>query len=159
MARQISASTEWIAELIARRRVRDGVDGEVASREVFVERRTELDLGVPAIGLDVAPERRHLVQRPFAIEHSDRSELNADRNRAPFAEDRPHLIGCCRGREVPIQMWMTKYCVAHRAADAPCLVPFLLEPLGDLEHSFGWIEARHRTRRAGLGHLVRAWTE
>src|SRR5439155_3136928 len=53
-ARKIGATLEGIAQLITRRGVRDGVDREITTRQILVEGRAELHLGVPAIGLDVA---------------------------------------------------------------------------------------------------------
>lgn len=60
---------------------RDGVDREVAAREILLERGAEADDRMPAVGLHVVPEGRDLVQHAGAVEHPDRPELDAHRHR------------------------------------------------------------------------------
>ena len=73
------------------RDVRDRVDREVAPREILVERRAELHLGVSAVGLHVAAEGRDLVHRVAAASSTPTVPNSMpDRNRAP--EEPLHLV-------------------------------------------------------------------
>jgi hypothetical protein len=130
---QISEAVERIVEHASRGAEGDGVDGEVAPREVVVQRRAELHLGVAPVGAHVATEGRHLVHHAVAVEHADRAELDALRHRA--AEEAAHDVRRRRRGQVPVERRVPQHRVAHRAAHAPRLVPRGLEPLGDLAHA------------------------
>ena len=100
--RQILASVVRIPQLVLAGRIGDRVDGVIAAREIVVERRAELDDRVTPVGLNIFPERRHLVHHVVVIEDSDRSELDPDGDSA--LEELPHLGRLGRGGEVPVEM-------------------------------------------------------
>src|SRR5207237_6309354 len=79
---EVGPTLERITQLIARWRVRHRVDREVPTRQVFVEGRAKLHLGVSSVGLDVPAEGGHLVQGADVIQYTDGSESNANGNRA-----------------------------------------------------------------------------
>jgi hypothetical protein len=89
---------EGVAYLLAPWGERDRVDGKIATSEVVLEGRAELDFGVAAVGADVTPKRRDLVHGAQAVEYADSPELDPDRNRPPRAEQLLHLLRCCRRR-------------------------------------------------------------
>ena len=142
-ALEIAPSAERVAQLVERRRVGDGVDREVAPRQILVERGAELHLGVPSVGLHVAPKRRHLVHHAGAVEHADRPELDADRNRAPCPNTRRTSIRRGRRREIPIEMRMAEQRVADGSADAPRLESRGFQALRDVENGRRRVKARH----------------
>jgi len=96
-----------------------------------------------SVGLDVSAKGGHLVERALFVQHADRSELDADRNRASLAKDVAHLVWGGRGREVPVKMRMAEHGVSHRSANAPCLEATLFEASGDSEHGRGRIQPGH----------------
>jgi hypothetical protein len=66
------------------------------------------------------------------VEHANRAEVDADRDRTP--EESLYLFGSCRGRQVPVEVRMPKQRVPNGAAHAPRLEPGLLEPFRDLSY-------------------------
>jgi len=89
---EVTPPVERIAKLVARGRVGDGVDREIAACEVLLEGCAKLDLGMPAIGSHVAAKGRHLVQSPALVENPDGAELDAYRNGPSVSEDAAHLF-------------------------------------------------------------------
>ena len=59
---QIGLSVKWIAHVPRARTKRDRIDREVAPREILVQARAELHLGVPAVRLHVATKGGDLVR-------------------------------------------------------------------------------------------------
>ena len=56
----------------------DGVDREIAAREVLVERGAEAHDGVATVGFHIVPERRDFMQGAVTVEHANGAELDAD---------------------------------------------------------------------------------
>jgi hypothetical protein len=104
---------------------------------------------VSTVGLDVTPERRHLMHNATVVQHADRSEVDADRNRTP--EQLSHLIRRGRGREVPIQVRVAEERVPNGAPDAPGLEPGCFEPFRDKPNGLRRIyHCRKPRRRSGV---------
>src|SRR5262249_35601307 len=94
---EILLSAEGIKSLIEGCRVGNGVDREVASREVLLQRRTELDFRMPSVGANVPAERRHFVHPPISVQYANRSKVDPDWNCPPPTEDLAHLGRSGRG--------------------------------------------------------------
>jgi len=119
------------------------VDGEVASRQVAVERVPEHDLGLAGRRVvGVGAVRRHLDDDVLARRASraeparaDGAELAADVpvRVAPAGEDRLGLVGGRRRREVEVGAEPTEEGVTHRPTDERELVARLREQLAQLE--------------------------
>jgi hypothetical protein len=134
LARQVILPAEGVAPLTPGRTICDRVDREVAAGQVVVQRGSELHDRMTAVGRHVAPERRHLMEHPFVVEDADRPELDPDGNRSTSAEHPAHLLGSCRGRDVPVLVRNAQEGVPHAAADAPGLVASGLQLLRDIQH-------------------------
>src|SRR5205823_10701780 len=117
------------------RGVRDGVGGVIAAGEVVVERCAELDHRMPSVGVDVATEGGDFVHDVVLIQHTDRSELDADRHRS--FEKLADLVRRGAGRQIPVEMWMAEQGVAHGSANAPGFESCVLEALRDAAYSLG----------------------
>ena len=130
---QVALAAERVAQLVAPGRIGDRVDREVASRQVVVERHAEFDDRVAPVRLHVAAERRHLVHRAFAIEHANRSELDADRNRPARTKYLAHFVRGRRRRQIPVEVRFAEQRVAHGAAHAPRLESRRLEAVRDVK--------------------------
>ena len=109
----------------------DGIDGEVAARQILVQRGPELDDGVTAIGLYVAAKGRDFMHHVVLVEHTDRAELDPDRYGAP--EELAHLRRGRRGGEIPVEVRLTQKRVAYGSADTPGFESGLLERAGDID--------------------------
>src|SRR5438105_14976701 len=103
---EIALTAERVAQFGACRRVRDRVHREVTSRQILLQRRAELDLGVPAVGAHVFPKGGDLMQDPAGVEHTDGSIVDPDRYRALPSEDGPDLIRRCVRGQIPVQVLM-----------------------------------------------------
>ena len=134
---EVVASAEGIAQLVGPRPVGDRVDREVATREVLLETRAELDLGVATVRPHVAAKRRDLVVHAVVVEDAHRAELDPHRDCSAAAEDRSHLLGRGARGEVPVQRCAPEQRVADGATDAPGFEAGGLEPRGDLQYAFG----------------------
>src|SRR5690606_35668914 len=121
---------ERVADLARERVPGQRVAGEVAPREVFLDRIREFDPGVAPVRLDVAAEGRDLVEDAIPAEHADGPVLDPDRHGPP--EKAPDLLRPGPGREVPVADGEAERCVTHGAAYGPGLVPGLLEAPCDL---------------------------
>ena len=101
---------------------RQRVDGEVAPQRVVAEVAAERDLGVAAVGVDVAPQRRRL-DRPSLDDHRHRAVGEAGRRDAEAGGARAlhHDFRQRGGGEVEIADRRAEREVAHRAADQPGL--------------------------------------
>src|SRR5690606_19354414 len=133
-----------VAQLTRERVPRQRVAGEVAPREVLLDRVRELDRGVAAEGLDITAEGRHLVEG-VADQHTDGAVLAPDGNGA--AEEAPHLPRAGSRRQVPVAGRKAEDRVPDRAADRPRLVPRVFQPAGDLTYGTRWVQV----------HLVPVW--
>ena len=143
---EIAAAVERIAPLVPERMVGDGVHGEIAARQVLVERDAVGHDGVAAVGDHVPAEGGHLVQHAPAVEHADGAVLLADRGRPP--EQRGDLRRRGRGGEVVVGVRVAQQGVAERAPDAPGLVAGRLELARDLEHLLRDLQTQHGAHRA-----------
>src|SRR5436190_2065557 len=103
---EITLTAERVAQFGACRRVRDRVHREVTSRQIFLQRRAELDLGVPAVGAHVFPKGGDLVEDTVCIEHTDGSVVDPYWYRALPSEDGPDLIRRCVRGQIPVQVLM-----------------------------------------------------
>ena len=101
------AAAERIAQLFFRRGIGDGVDGEVAPREIVVERDSKLDLRVPAIRAHIAPKRRHLMEYPPLVEDAHRAELDADGNRLRKRATHLRRLSKALGEKAGQPQWFT----------------------------------------------------
>ena len=68
---QVGGAVEGVAQLAGQRVPRDGVEREVAPRQILINGMRELDDGVAAERLDIAPERRDLVHHTVGGDHAD----------------------------------------------------------------------------------------
>src|SRR6185312_1969635 len=139
--REVALPPERIAQLVARRRVRDRIDGEVAACEVVFERFSELHYRVSPIRFDVGSERGDLVHDVLLIQHADRPEFDSDGYRA--SEQLANLQWPGAGSEIPVEVGDAEKCVAHAAANAPGLVTCGFEYSRDLDHGFRRLHQRH----------------
>ena len=98
---QIPAPVERVAHLETLGVHRDRVHGEVAARQVLLERRTVAHDGMATVGLDVVTEGGDFVQHAVAVEHADGAELDADGDRA--AKELLHLLGQRGSGDVPVE--------------------------------------------------------
>src|SRR5690606_10030348 len=124
-----------VAQLLGERVPSQRVAGEIAAGEVLLDGVGELDDGVPAEGLEVAPERGHLVEDAITPEDADRAVFDPDRDGT--AEEAAYLVRSRSGRQVPVARLEAQDRVADRAADGPGLEPGLLETAGDLSDRRG----------------------
>src|SRR6185503_14094135 len=106
----------------------------------------ELHFGVPSVRLNVATEGGHFVHDTVAVEHANRAEFDADRDRGAGAEYLAHSGGMGRGCQIPIEMALAKERVSDGPANAPGLEPGGFEPPGNVEDVWRRIEVRHRVR-------------
>ena len=115
---------------------RDGVEGEVATRQIRGDVVDELHLvGAPAVGVRaLAAEGGHLV-RHAADEDADRAVLDAGRD--DFGERGDHFVGPRVRRDVPVLRLGAAKQIADAAADDPSAPPALAEAPADAEH-VGW---------------------
>ena len=122
----------------------DRVDGEVAARQVLVQRDAESDLGVATVGRDILPERGDLVGAVLVVEDGHGPVLDSDRHGA--AEQRLDFRWRRGGRDVddgvgqPGQRapaGLLEQHVAHRPADEPRLVARREQPRRDLPNGLG----------------------
>src|SRR4029077_9798919 len=80
---QVGGPVERVAPLVAQGMIRNGVDGEIAPREIVLERDTTVrDDGVAAVGADVPAEGRDLVQHALSVEHTDGAVLEPHLDRS-----------------------------------------------------------------------------
>src|SRR6185312_10796082 len=79
---EILLSFVRIANFVLARGIGDSIDRVVAASEIVVERSAEFNNRVPSVRFDVATKGRHLVHDVVLVEHSDRSKLDADGDRA-----------------------------------------------------------------------------
>src|SRR6266568_9342098 len=84
---EITLTAERVAQFAACRSVRDRVHREVTSRQILLQRRAALDLGVPAVRAHVFPKGGDLVKDAVRIEHTDGSVVDPYRYRALPPED------------------------------------------------------------------------
>ena len=89
---QVLLAAKGISPLVPKRVIGNGIDGEVASSQIVVERDAVLDHCVPAIGGYVPAEGGDLVQYPIAIQHAHGSILDA--NRHGSGKEALHLLRC-----------------------------------------------------------------
>src|SRR6185312_12043218 len=139
--REVALPPERIAQLVARRRIRDRIDGEVAAREVLLERFAELYHRMSPVGFDVGSERGDLVHDIVLVQHADRSEFNSDGYRA--SEQLANLQRPGTGGEIPVEVGDAEQRVAHATANAPGLVTCGFEYSRDLDHGFRRLHQRH----------------
>jgi len=100
--RRVISNMERVANLFERWREGDGVDRKIPPRQIIIQRRTKLHLGMTAIGSHVAAKGRDLMHRSVTVDHAYRAEVDADRNRTPFSEQLDHLRRRCRCRQIPV---------------------------------------------------------
>ena len=130
-----SAPPKGSRHSLAQRMIGEGVDGEVAPGQVVLERDAVLHDRVPAVGLDVLAEGRHLVQQPLPVEHAHRAEPEPDRHGT--RKEPQDLLRPRRGGDVEVHLGIAEQGVPHRAADAPRLEARALEHAGDVQHLLG----------------------
>jgi hypothetical protein len=102
----------------------DRIDREIAARRVFGPVGIEGHLGVPAVGLDIAPQGGDLEmsERPRGVDHRcDRAVGNPGRHRLdPGLVKRRHdCFRPRRGGKVDISDHPLQQRIAHTAADKP----------------------------------------
>src|SRR5256885_14341410 len=81
------------------------------------------------VGVYITAKRGHLVHHVIGIENADSAEIDSDRNRA--RKKIAHVIGTRCRCKIPIEMRMSEERVSHRASNAPCLEPRLLQTASD----------------------------
>ena len=117
-ALEVGPSAERVDQRVGRagdRAPGQGVHGEIAARQVLLDRRPELDpVGPPEIGVVVvAPERGDLVLDAVALDGHRAERVLVDRAREQGLEHlRPGV-----GRQVPVVRRPAQEDVAERAAD------------------------------------------
>jgi hypothetical protein len=99
---EVVCAMERIAPLVPDRVVRDGVDREVATRQVVHQRHAEFHHRVPAVGLDVLAEGGDFVLALLLVQHGHGTVLDPHRHRA--LEQSPHLGRRRRCREIEIMI-------------------------------------------------------
>ena len=150
LLREVLLPLKGIAPLVPDRMVGDGIDREIAPRQVVHQRDAELDDGVPAVGVNVLPKGRDLVRLIGAIEHRDRAVFDPHRHGA--LEDLLHLGRRRRGGEIEVVILEAEEIVADRTAHAPRFVPRVFQLCGDFQHFIGNGELRgERHRDTGNG--------
>ena len=128
-ALEIGPPLEWVAEPPVERVPRNGVDREVAPREILVERIREGDDRMAAARLDIPPEGCDLVEPSSPVEDADGPVGHAHGDRP--AKERLHLRRRGLRGKVPIQGHPTAERVADRPPDGPGLEPRFLQGPGD----------------------------
>src|SRR4051812_48350264 len=131
-ALEIVTAPERVAQLVAGRRVRHRVDGEVATREIILEGNSELDFRVTTVRLYIAAKSRDLMHHPTIVEHANGAELDPHRDRTTVTEELTYLLGRGRCREIPVEMRVPQQRVTNGPAHTPGLEALGLEPAGDL---------------------------
>jgi hypothetical protein len=112
--------------------VRNRVDGEVAAGQVLVQRDTELDRRVAAVGRDVAAEGGYFVRFPMPIEHGNRAVIYTYRD---CALEEALDVSRPRGRcEVEVVVLETEEGVPNGSANAPGVKARGLERFRDRQH-------------------------
>ena len=140
LLREVLLALKGIAPFVADGMIGDGVDREVASRQVVHEGHAEFHDGMPAVGLDVLTEGCDLVRLIGRIEDRDGPMRDADGHRA--LEQLLHLGRRGRGREVEVAILEPQEVVANGTADTPRLEPCVFELLGNLQDFGGNRELR-----------------
>ena len=116
---EINLTLKRITDFISPRMKRDGVDGEVAPSEVFLQRRAEFHHRMTAIRAHVTPEGGDFVHHVPLHNYPDRAELHAQRN-GPLKNAR-YLPGRRGGRKIPVQMLFSNKRISYRTPHAPGL--------------------------------------
>src|SRR5678815_437909 len=141
---EITLAEVWISKNFFRGGIRNRVDRVVATREIFIERRSEFNFGMTAISSYIAAKRGHFVHHSGIIQNADCTECNSHRNRA--REQIPYLLRTGGCRQIPVEMGTPEQCVADSAAHAPRLESRTFERAGDLENCPG----RRKSRRQSI---------
>jgi hypothetical protein len=115
--------------------IRHGVYRKIPSRQVLIQRGTELNHRVTAVRLHVAPEGGDLVHPVLAVQHADRAKLNADGHGS--AEESTHLRRGGRSCQVPVEVSRPQQGIAHGSANAPGVEARLLQRTGNLNDRSG----------------------
>jgi hypothetical protein len=142
---QILATMEGIAKLMTTRRIRDCIDRVVASRKIFVQRRTEIDDRVPSIRIHVATKCRDLVHDIVRVQNSNSPKIDSNRNGS--REKIPHLLRMGGSRQIPVEMGMPEYRITHGSANAPRLEACFLERVRDFANFRRWLQLRDHVSR------------
>ena len=120
------------------------VHGQVAAFRIGLPVGGKGHLRMPAVGLDVAPQRRHLERRPIddqrhrAVRQPGRHRLDAGSGSALHHRFRPQRRG-----DVDIAHGNTQQAVAHRATDHPA-------------HGAVAVQQRQHPRQGGIAKPVLA---
>jgi hypothetical protein len=133
----------------------EGIEREVPAGEILFDGLGKLHDGTSAKRLDIASERRHLVERSVLRKDADRSVIHANGHRP--TEGRHDFLRMRSRREVPVVCGPTEQDVANRAPDDPGLEPGLLERAPDPEDLVGrgHLEVHHPEKSIALDRLFR----
>src|SRR5258706_4277268 len=110
---------------------------------------------MPAIRHHIFAEGCDLVHDVVVVEHSDRSELDTDRDST--LEEVPHVGRLGRGGEIPVEMRVTEKGVADGPPDAPGLEARVLQTLCNAADGLGWIELDRLAIGFWCGHRRGKW--
>ena len=115
---QVVRAAEIIVDLARPRIGRQGIDGEIAARRVFLPIVGEGDRRPPAVGCNVPPQAGHF-DRMAAADGSDRAMIDARRNGADLRGLQPldDLLRAKPGRQIDVAEGKVQQIVADRAAD------------------------------------------
>ena len=141
-----------VAQLSGQRVPGEGVDGEVAAAQVFLDGVGKGDPRPAAERLDVAAEGGHLVQLSIPPQHSHGSVLHPYGHRA--TKELLHLRWAGSGRKIPVARREPGQNVSHGTADGPCGKARLLQTTGDPLHLGRCIEQRRRHPAGAWGGRV-----
>ena len=140
---EIREAAERVDQAVGEHVVRDGVDGEIAARQVVLDVVDEVHgVGASAVRVGRLPaQRRHLIGA--AVEqHRHRAVLDARRNHA--AKEPHDLFRSRAGRDVPVVLLLGRQAaqlrqklIADRAADGPGAVTRLRQARTQRAHVLG----------------------